>query len=481
MTFRSLIIVGASLSLTVMASACRENKFGVVDLTIPEDPIEEYTRVTYNYTYQHPCCMWTQKDYDRVKNSLDNNTAPQAVKDEFKTLSNSAYVSKTYVPSPTIQIVRGDEKGTGYTPAEASASCYSAQKDASAAYQMALLWKLTGDNGYADAVVKILNAWASTCERVTSNDSNHKLLAAQGYTFIMAAEILCTYEGWSSENLRKFKEWTIKVWLPVCRDFLDRHQGQCDDHYWSNWDLVNMCCYLAMGILNENDEMVNYVVNYFHDGNDMGVKGNGYIKKLIVAYHTNPLDAGDIIGQNQESGRDQGHAQMSASVTALMAQMAYALYTVNTDKPELDFFAANNNALMAMGEYVAISNLRNGTDQENKSGSWLIDTQKIPFETYYYCGGANHEGPDCKCSNKSHGATHTCVSNDDGRGSLRPGWDIYYMHYAKVKGLKSGFKYIRQAADKIRPECGPDGSSRYGTNSGAFDQTGWNTLMMYQE
>lgn len=35
---------------------------------------------------------------------------------------------------------------------------------------------------------------------------------------------------------------------------MKRHQGTCSDHYWSNWDLVNMCSYLAIGILNEDDE-----------------------------------------------------------------------------------------------------------------------------------------------------------------------------------------------------------------------------------
>ena len=60
-------------------------------------------------------------------------------------------------------------------------------------------------------------------------------------------------------------------------------------------------------------------------------------------------------------------------------------------------------------------------------------------------------------------AIHTAVANDKGRGELRPGWEIVYNHYAKVKKLGSGYKYAKQAADKMRPECGVDGSDRYGT------------------
>ena len=38
----------------------------------------------------------------------------------------------------------------------------------------------------------------------------------------------------------------------------------------------------------------------------------------------------------------------------------------------------------------------------------------------------------------------------------------------------------RQFAEKLRPEGGP-GDARYGNNSGAYDQLGWGTLMLYQE
>ena len=33
----------------------------------------------------------------------------------------------------------------------------------------------------------------------------------------------------------------------------------------------------------------------------------------------------------------------------------------------------------------------------------------------------------------------------------------------------------------MRPYAGAVGSSRYGTNSGAFDQLGWGTLMLYSD
>lgn len=74
---------------------------------------------------------------------------------------------------------------------------------------MALRWKLSGNNDYADAAVKILNDWASTCTEVTSNDANQVLAAgAQGYTFANAAELMQSYSGWNDTDKQNFKAWS---------------------------------------------------------------------------------------------------------------------------------------------------------------------------------------------------------------------------------------------------------------------------------
>ena len=131
--------------------------------------------------------------------------------------------------------------------------------------------------------------------------------------------------------------------------------------------------------------------------------------------------------------------------------------------------------MMKMGEYVALSNLRNGTDNQNNTGSWLVSATQMPFTTYEY-------SIDCSCRDKNHGATHTQMADDEGRGSVRPGWEILYNHYAKVANVGSGYTYAKQFADKLRPEGGVgEPENRYGTNSGAFDQLGWATLMLYRE
>lgn len=473
MKLSKIMLTAGLAALIALQTSCRENEYGTVDLTMPSDDTPTEEPIEAQYQYPHPCIMYSQEDFDYVKQSLADGTAPQEVQDELQALKNSQFAQLSYVAQPQNCIVRGDDKGTPIddgTDKKVENYAY-AMRDAGSAFQQALLYKLTDDEQYAAAAVKTLNAWAATCKGIYSNDANMYLAAgAQGYTFAAAAEMLRGSESWNDADFNTFCNWLVDVFASRNAEFLAHTDpNTCALHTWSNWDLVNLCSYLAIGILTEDDEMVNYVVNYFYNG-----AGNGCIKNLIQGRHTDPL-TGEPIYQNQESGRDQGHAEMSAMVAANLAQMAYTLYVQNDEKvPELDFFAADDNALLKMGEYVALSNLKDGHDNANKEGQWVIAATAMPFTTYEYCVG-------CSCKDKNHSATHTTLANDEGRGSVRPGWEIYYNHYKRIKGLSNGFSYVKQFADKLRPECGVgEPQNRYGYNSGAFDQLGWGTLMLYR-
>lgn len=449
-----------ALAAAVGVTACQENEYGVVDLT----PNKEVQPVTGVYTYKHPCAMYDNADFDRVKKSLEDASAPEDVKLAFETLKSSKFTNVNWSPNAVEIVYRGSGTPENYR---------KAFEDAAAAWQLALMWRLTGENQYGDAAVRILNAWGTTCKQVTGTSDQSLCAGAQGFTFANAAEIMRDYTGWATEDFNAFKKMLVKVFAERNRDFMDRHHGQCYTHYWSNWDLVSLCSYFAIGVLTENNDMINYVVNYFHNG-----VGNGCIKNLLQGDHIDPLGSGETISQNQESGRDQGHAMMSCAVASNLAQMASTLYKLNPEISQLDFFGADDNALMRMAEYVALTNLRDGSDRLNQEGLWLVGADKIPFSTYNYC-------IDCACNGgrpHDHGWTQETFADDEKRGGLRPGFEIYYHYYAKVKNLTEGYKYTKMMADKMRPECGPgEPEGRYGNNSGAFDQLGWGTLMLYRE
>lgn len=374
----------------------------------------------------HPGMLHTAADLNFVKGKVDAGLAPW--KEGYDKLNSSTHLNLSYAASPTVKLIRG-----GGSREEPEADNYSnAMRDSHTAYQMGLKWKLTGDDRYAAKGVEILNAWAATCKSI-SGDSNRSLASGiYGYTFANAAEILRDYSGWKATDFTAYKKWMLDVFYPEALDFLERHHGTCNFHYWTNWDAANMCAVLAIGILTDDANKVNFAISYFKKG-----VGNGNIDNAVVTVHD---VNGEKLGQGQEAGRDQGHATLVISLLSSFCQMAY--------NSGVDLFAYKDNKFLALCEYTAKYNYADASG---------IFPYNVPFTTYSNCGTSQ--------------VTHTVVSND-GRGVLRPTWELVYNHYAKVKSLNP--KYSKMMAEKVRPE---GGGSHYGPNSGGYDQLGFGTLL----
>lgn len=466
-SLKNILIAGMVCCGIATATSCQENENGTIDLSgyVPEPEVK--------LVYNHPCALYSAADFARVKAAIASNSLSAVQQEEFNTLVNSPYVGGDYgtTSHATVQIVRGDPTGT----IDGKENYAIAMRDAAAAHQFGMLWLLTGDIKYAEKGVFILKDWASKCKEVTANDNNKYLAAgAQGYTFALAAEELRTYSGWSESEFTEFKNWIVNVFGDMNYKFLQLHgSANCGSpkHYMSNWDLVNLCSYLQIGILTENDDIVRFVTNYFTRTGD----GLGALPNIVqYTYDFTTPEGVEKIAQAQESGRDQGHATMAIVVAANLAQSAWALYEDNPDFTDLDYFSSNDQALLHMAEYNAMANLKTGTHADItivggagvQGGEWLYSLTQIPFTT---------AGPWCSNPNHEAGKQQTKFG-EESRGNLRPGFEIYYKHYKNV----SGNYFVRKFAELQRPECGT-GDPRYGGNSGAFDQIGWGTLMLYQE
>ena len=463
-TIKNIIIAGWMCCGVAAATSCQENEYGTVDLS-KYQPEPEVT-----LTYNHPCALYSAADFARVKAAIANNTLTADQQAELMALQQSPYVNGEYGVTTHAheQIVRGDATGTK----EGKENYGDAMRDAAAAHQFGMLWLLTGNESYAQKGVKILNAWASTCKEVTANDNNFYLaVGAQGYTFALAGEELRTWSGWSESEFTEYKNWMKNVFGDKNYKFLKLHgSSNCGSpkHYMSNWDMVNLCSYLQIGILCEDDEIVKYVTDYFTKTGD----GLGALPNIVQATYDFTLPDGSVekIAQAQESGRDQGHATMAIVVAAHLAQSAWALYEDNPTYTDLDYFSSNDQALLHMAEYNAMANLKDGTHADvaatgKQGGNWLYTVAQIPFTPVgKWCSNSSHEA----------GKMQNGFGEQD-RGNLRPGYEIFYKHY----GQQTGSYFIKKYADVQRPECGA-GDARYGGNSGAFDQIGWGTLMLYQ-
>ena len=336
-------------------------------------------------------------------------------------------------------------------------------RDAAAAYQLALLYKLEGNTAAADAAKNIMVKWSTVNKGILRNkkgeiiDSNERLILFQPYQMAVAAEMLRDYNGWDkTDEFAKFTKWIDEVFYPLAEEQIQVQNNSGGGHYWLNWDLAAMTTILGIGVLTENQDYINEAIMYFK-----GLGGGpGNIYKGVPFLHQDP-DSDEMLGQGNELGRDQGHNTLCVAVLGVFCQMGLALGD--------DLFAYADYRAIALAEYVAkynmardalypdpMLNFSSMVAGENES-DFVYRHSAFPFETYTYGDAGTMTAP-----------------SQAGRGTVRPGWD-YYVGYANTRGLSA--IYSSKFAENIRPD---GGGGHYGGNSGGFDQLGFSTLMGYR-
>ncbi|MGC3992382.1 MAG: hypothetical protein QM796_22315 [Chthoniobacteraceae bacterium] len=155
----------------------------------------------------------------------------------------------------------------------------------------------------------------------------------------------------------------------------------------------------------------NEGVTYFESGG-----GNGSIINAVYYLHTSTL------GQWQESGRDQEHAQLGIGLLGSACQVAW--------NQGVDLFGYNNNRLLAGAEYAAQTNL----------------SQSVPYKYYTNSAAANQDWISI---------------NGMGRLDDRPVWELIYNHYAVLEGLS--VPNSQAMAQLMRPEHGSTDHFGYGS------------------
>ena len=217
------------------------------------------------FTLNHPCMLHSEADFTYVKEKLAASAQPWA--DAYASLESSKFANPAYQADPVEWLKRLDKinwenKHPDYV------NYTNLANDAAAAYQLALRWKLSDKEEYGDAAKSILNTWAKNCKGIYREngsliDPNELLIAIQAYQLANAAEILRGYDKWGeTEEFKTFVQWMESTFYAMADDFLVRHNNTAD-HYWLNWDLAQMTAILSIGILSDNQEMINKVIQYF--------------------------------------------------------------------------------------------------------------------------------------------------------------------------------------------------------------------------
>lgn len=269
--------------------------------------------------------------------------------------------------------------------ADLGANRQRASADAVAAYLNALRWRVSDDTSCADCAVRICNDWSATVRVVHGRGNDGGLDGIATYEFAVAGEILRDYPGWKPQEFSRFKDMLTKYLYPGCHDFLVNHAGENVSHFWANWDLCNMTAILCIGVLCDDRAKFDEAVDYFKNG-----AGNGSIKHAVPFVYPGGL------GQWQETGRDQEHAQLGVGMMATFCQIAW--------NQGLDLYGYDNNRFLAGAEYVAAYNM------------W----KPVPYTFYNNADNVNNYW----ASEQTWG----------GRGRLqRPIWEMIYNHYVVLK------------------------------------------------
>lgn len=238
--------------------------------------------------------------------------------------------------------------------------------------------------GDKETALKIINVYANTLQRFDGHDA--PLCTIQAYWLLRAMMIL--------------KEQQSPAWQAmVCRAILpviDKFEAN-SPYANGNWGHIVNRCRMAAAIFLGDKALYQHAIDIYLHANDNGSLPN-YVSET---------------GQCQETGRDQGHAQLGLGAMCDICEMAW--------EQGDDLWGALDNRLMKGMEYTAKYNL--GYD--------------VPFETWTDCTGLYNDWTE---------------PGEMGRGRIRCIYAIPYHHYVERKGLKMPYTKkilaLQQKAEK---------------------------------
>ncbi|OQE29853.1 hypothetical protein PENSTE_c002G03120 [Penicillium steckii] len=371
--------------------------------------------------FVHPGALHTVQDFERINTHVTNADEPW--NSTWTLLTASPYSQSSYQPNPQETVYRGangvDSENYQYL-----------YRDAAAAYQLALRWKISNDTTFADAAVNILSSWAVTLTGIGGTSDKFLASGLYGYQMANAAELMSDYAGWNSENKTATGTMLTNVFASMNTLFLEDHNTQDYYHYYANWDECNLASLIAIGIFTDNQTMYDNAVDYVRTG-----PSNGALPVFAIANYTES-ETGKLLTQGQEAGRDQGHSTLDAVLFGVIAQQVY--------NQGDDLFAEYSNEILNAAEYIGKYNVG----------------QDVPYTAY-----------------NSYQGNQTVISNNS-RGTVRPGFELLSAHYGQLKGLDSTWTDAYRDWVNGNSTGGVEGGGgNYGSTSGGFDGLGFGTLL----
>jgi Alginate lyase len=328
--------------------------------------------------FVHPGMLHSKADLDFMRKKVTRGVEPW--KSEFEALKGSEYASLDYVAKPVDVVVVGY-----YSKPDIGASDF--HRDGDAAYTLALRWYVSREKAYAEKSIAILNAWSHKLDSVT-NDNRKLLIGYVGIKYLNAAEIIKhTYKKWNEDDQKAFEHMLLDVWYPVIESFQPNFNG--------NWDAAIIQTMMCMGIFLDRQDIFDKAYTHCLSGETNGAIDNYYNES----------------GQCEESGRDQGHAQMGLGFMSDVCEVAW--------KQGKDLYSAYGSRLALGFEYTA---------------KYMVG-EEVPYVPYKTYEGKIVFGESI---------------SSQGRGRFSPAYERGYHHYHDRMGME--MPYTKQALERSRPE-----------------------------
>jgi Alginate lyase len=264
---------------------------------------------------QHPGALHTQADLARVRAGVSAATEPWA--SAWKAAAG-ADAGKTYQPNVKADIT----------------DVYALQNQGHAAYVLAVKWVASGDNSYAQAAIRVLDAWVSTVKRLDAN--NTTLRTGIGAVQLANAAEIIAYgfggaAGWPDARVAQAKVWFSDVVWPHIAEGVGQRS--------SNWGTSALAGCMSVAIFSGDQTKLDYAIAAFENGFTDTADGCAGVAQYIC----------NAAGQATEAGRDQGHAQGGVGHLVETALMAF--------NQGHDLVSYADHRLLAGMEYLAKYNL----------------------------------------------------------------------------------------------------------------------------
>jgi len=176
--------------------------------------------------------LYTSEQIAKAKASVQKGIEPQtSAYTKLMTLANNA-LNKTHHAVKSLKSYQFYGASSSQLKQMVQEQAYIAN-DSNYAHQLALAYKLTGDEKYAEKAAYFINAWATINKEYIGvgfdrtqdpatvtwktpyyyNQSNADLnMAESGLGFIQAAILLKDYNGWSNNDKETFSNWCTNVY-----------------------------------------------------------------------------------------------------------------------------------------------------------------------------------------------------------------------------------------------------------------------------